>query len=274
MSANSNQPNEGTRRRIVIPLHRDQPDPGAKRTTSVKAAQKRGGQISGTASPRRSSLGKVLVVFGIIIVMIVVATAGGVFLWWQHYKTTPAYSLAVLVDAAQRDDMATVDTIIDTDKIVDNFAGQVTDKAASRYGVALAGGARKQIESLTPQLLPIIRENARATLTMRVKEISQRADHKPFILIAVALPYLVNVAESGDTAKAIATIHDQQVELDMSRVANGWKVVAFRDDALVQQAIDRVIKDLPVIGLGKETRTPDARKQSKGLPPIREPKLP
>ena len=47
----------------------------------------------------------------------------GAFLWWQHYQTTPAYSLAVLVDAAQRNDMTGVDKIVDTDKIVDNFAG-------------------------------------------------------------------------------------------------------------------------------------------------------
>jgi hypothetical protein len=219
-------------------------------------------------------LGKILAVCGIIIVATIVFMAGGVFLWWQHYKTTPAYALALLVDAAQRNEMATVDTIIDTDKVVDNFAGQVTDKAASRYGVALEGGARKQIESLAPQLLPTIRDNARAALTTRVKEISQQADHKPFILIAVGLPYLVNVAVSGDTAKATATIHDQQVELDLSRAENGWKVVAFRDDALVQRAVDQVIKDLPVIGLGSGTRTSDARKRSKGLPPLREPKLP
>jgi hypothetical protein len=274
LSSNSNQPGEGSRRRIVIPLHRDQPDPGLRRATGVKAAQKGGGKNSVSVSPRRSRLGKILAVCGIIIVVIVVLMAGGVFFWWQHYKTTPEYSLAVLVDAAQRNDMATVDTIIDSDKVIENFAGQVTDKAASRYGVALGGGLRKQIESMSPQLLQTIRDNARAALTTRVKEISQQADNKPFILIALGLPYLMNVAVSGDTAKATATVHDQQVELDMSRAANGWKVVAFRDDALVQRAIDQVIKDLPVIGLGKETRTPDARKRNRGLPPIRDLRIP
>lgn len=270
MSANSNQPNEGSRRRIVVPL---QPNQGAGRKASVKVAQKRAGKSSAPATPGRSRLGKVLAVCGIIVVAFVVFMAGAAFLWWQHYKTTPAYSLALLVDAAQRNDMATVDTIIDSDKIVDNFAGQVTDKAASRYGVALEGGARQKIESMAPQLLPIIRDNARATLTMRIKQISQQADQKPFVLIALGLPYLVNVAVSGDTAKATATIHDQQVELDMARAENSWKVVAFRDEALVQQAIDQVIKELPVIGLGKEGRTLDARKRGKVLLPLREPKL-
>jgi hypothetical protein len=268
LSADSNQPNEGSRRRIVIPLGQKQA--GAPAKASVKA----NGQKRASNSPRRSRVGKILAVLGITVVAIVLLAAGGIFFWWQHYKTTPAYSLALLVDAAQRDDMATVDTIIDTDKIVDNFAGEVTDKAASRYGMALGPGARQQIEILAPKLLPAIRQNARAALVTRVKEISQQADRKPFIIVALGLPYLVNVEVNGDTAKATAVVQGQQVELDLSRAVDGWKVVAFRDEQLVQRAIDQVIKDLPVIGLGSDNRTTGAPKHSKGMPPLREPKLP
>jgi hypothetical protein len=198
----------------------------------------------------------------------VLFVAGGIFLWWQHYQTTPAYSLAVLVDAAQRNDMATVDTILDTDQIVDNFAGQVTDKAASRYGGALAGLARKQIESLAPQLMPTIRENFRDALVIRVKEISAKGGHKPFIVLAIALPYFMNVAVSGDTAKASALVQDQQVELDLRRAGDSWKVMAVRDDALVQRIIDQVVKELPVIGQGDQF---DIRKRIRKLPPIPRP---
>ena len=47
------------------------------------------------------------------------ALAAGAFLSWHHYQTTPTYSLALLVDAAQRNDMPDVDKVMDTDKIVD-----------------------------------------------------------------------------------------------------------------------------------------------------------
>ena len=155
------------------------------------------------------------------------------FFWWRHYQTTPAYSLAVLVDAAQRNDMATVDTIADMDKIVDNFAAQVTDKAAGRYGVALSGDMRKQIEALAPKLLPAIRQNVRDAVAARVKEITANSGHQPFIVLAVGLPYFVNVhCRRRRYAKATAVVQDQQVELELARAANGWKVVALRDDAL------------------------------------------
>ena len=259
MSVNANQSPEGPRRRIVIPLNREQPGS----YSSPAASRQEGGSNRAGGSPRKSRPGKVLAVIGLVIVVIVLSAAGGIFLWWQHYKTTPAYSLALLVDAAQRNDIATVDTIIDTDQIVENFAGQVTDKAASRYGGALAGVARKQIESLAPQLLPTIRKNLRDALVTRVKEISEQEGHKPFVVLAIALPYFMNVAVSGDTAQATALVHDQQVELHLRRAGDGWKVIAVRDDALVQRIIDQVVKDLPVIGQGDQI---DIRKQIKKWP--------
>lgn len=266
MPANSNQP-EGSRRRIVIPL--GQPQPGTPARARVKGNDQRP-----VSRPKRSRTGKILTVLGITVVALLLLSAGVIFFWWQHYKTTPAYSLALLIDAAQRDDMATVDTIVDTDKVVDNFAGEVVDKAASRYGVALGANTRKQIESLTPQLLPVIRENTRAALTARVKDISQQANQKPFILVALGISYLVNVVAAEDTAKATAVVHDQRVELDLARAGDRWKVVAFKDDALVQRALDQVIKSLPAIGVGSENKPTSTGKHNLGLPPLRLPALP
>jgi hypothetical protein len=266
LSANSNQP-EGSRRRIVIPLAQQQS--GARARARVK-----GGSQIPPSRPQRSRAGKILAVLGITAVAVLLLVAGGIFFWWQHYKTTPAYSLALLVDAAQRDDMATVDTIVDTDKVVDNFASEVIDKAAGRYGLALGASTRKQIEALTPKLLPAIKETTRAAVAARVKDISQQANQKPFVLVALGIPYLVNVVTSDDTAKASAVVRDQRVELDLARAGDRWKVVAFKDDALVQRALDQVIKSLPAIGLGSDLKIPGAGKHGLGLPPLRVPTLP
>ena len=262
MPADENQSPEGSRRRIVIPLNRQPPGAYAGRVPDAKGSR----NPRAPGSPRKSRVVKILSILGIFIVALVLFAAGGIFLWWQHYETTPAYSLALLVDAAQRNDMATMDTIIDTDQIVDNFGGQVKDQAANRYGIALGGVARKQIELLAPRLMPTIRQNLRDALATRVKELSENGGHKPFVVVAIGLPYFVNIAASGDTAKATATVHDQPVELSMQRSGNGWKVVAFKDDALVQRIIDQVVKDLPAIGQPNETRTTDIRKHPKKLP--------
>jgi hypothetical protein len=226
----------------------------------------RGKQVSyrpGPGAPRKSRAGKILAILGIGALVLFLCVAAGAFFWWRHYKTTPAYSLALLVDAAQRNDMATVDKIVDTDKIVDNFAAKVTEKTAGRYGAALSNSMRKQIESRVPSLLPAIRQSVRDGIAARVKEISENAKQKPFIIVAMALPYFVNIAENGDTAKATVTIHDSRVEGEMQRDGLAWKLVAVQDDALVQRIVDQVIKDLPAIGQGDEQVI---RKSLKNLP--------
>jgi hypothetical protein len=248
---------QSSRRRLVIAL-------GGGQQVSYRP---------GSAAPRRRRVGKVLAILGIGFLVVLLGVAVGVFFWWQHYKTTPAYSLALLVDAAQRNDMATVDKIVDTDKVVDNFAAQVTEKAAGRYGAALSVAVRKQIESLVPSLLPAIKQSVRDGVAARVKEISaNNASQKPFIIVAVALPYFVNITVDGNTAKATAIFHDQRAECDLQRDGDGWKVVAVRDDTLVQRIVDELIKDLPAIGQGAEQEIrKNLNKLPRHLPEIRIP---
>ena len=64
-----------------------------------------------------------LAILGSLLACLVVAL-GVAFLSWRHYQTTPTYSLALLVDAAQRNDMPDVDKIVDTDKIVEASPGR------------------------------------------------------------------------------------------------------------------------------------------------------
>ena len=101
----------------------------------------------------------------------------------------------------------------------------------------------------------------------RVKEISASASHKPFVVIALGVPYLVNIAVTGDSAKATAIVKNQPVELEMAKAENGWKIIRYRDDALVQRSIDQVIKDLPAIGVGAEGKK--TGKSLKGLPALK-----
>ena len=72
------------------------------------------------------------------VVLAVVAIAGiGGFLYYQSLKRTPQYSLALLVDAAKRDDKTEIESLIDINAVVDDFMPQVTDKAVELYGRGL-----------------------------------------------------------------------------------------------------------------------------------------
>ena len=52
-------------------------------------------------------------------------------------RSTPQYSLALLIDAARRDDKQQVGTLVDTDKVVDGFVPEIIDSAVDLYGRGL-----------------------------------------------------------------------------------------------------------------------------------------
>lgn len=259
----SDQKPESARRRIVVPI--------GQRSRGSKARIPPASRPSPRLKPaRKGRAGRVIAILGVVIGAILLALSAGGFLWWQHYKTTPAYSLALLVDAAQRNDMPGVDKIVDTDKIVETLAAQVIDKAAGRYGAALSGDVSKTIRARVPALLPNIKQEVRDAVASRVKEISVKADQKPFLVIAVVLPYFVKITTTGgEIADARITIQDKPVVLGLTRSGDFWRVVSVQDAALVERLVDEVIKDLPAIAPNIEA---DIRKSlRKPRAPIRIP---
>jgi uncharacterized membrane protein len=191
---------------------------------------------------------KILAVLGLLVVLGAGLAVAGGFLWWRHYRTTPAYSLALLVDAVQRNDVPVVNEIVDIDKIVDSMAAEVTEKSVARYGGTLSPQQRRRVEALVPSLLPGVKQNVRASLVKRLREISAESEPKPFIILAIGLPYLVKITTEGDTAKAIAPVQNREIELTLERNGERWKVAALKDDTVAPRIVDDIIKDFPAIG--------------------------
>jgi Protein of unknown function (DUF2939) len=197
---------------------------------------------------RKRRLPRLLSTLGIIVVAIVVLAGVGGYFWWQHYKTTPAYSVAVIVDAVQRGDMATVGEMVDTDKIGAKLIGQVTERATARYGASLSPATRQQVESLIPGLMPRVKLDVQNEVTRTVQQIAQQSGPRPFLLVVLTLRYMVNISTAGDTAKVTATVRNRPTELTLERVGDRWKVTAVQDDAIIQRLVDRLMVDLPAIG--------------------------
>jgi BMFP domain-containing protein YqiC len=216
--------------------------------------------------PKGSRGAKVLGVIAIALTVLILGAAIGGYFWWQSYKKGPAYTLALLVDASQRNDEAAFNEIVDTDKIVENFVPQVTEKALGRYAAALTGPLRQQVEKLVPQLLPGVKAQVREEVTKKVKEMAARGEGRSFVIIALGVPYVVDIKEEGDTAQVGAKLNDRQVELTMQRAGERWKIVAVKDDTMVTRIVDNIAKNLPAIGqeLEKEIR----KQVDKNLPKI------
>ena len=219
------------RKRIVINL--DSPEAEAQRARM-------------RTKPRRWAR-MLAIVFGVFAV-IVIAIAAGAYFWWRNYQSTPAYTLALIVDAAQRNDLAEFQNRIDDEEIAKNMIASVSQKAAGRYGLALSSSMQQQIDGLLPSLTPRLKQSINDEVAKELKDLASRSEPKPFIVLVTTVSSLVNVTSEGDIAKATTAILGRPIELTMRRDADRWKVTEFKDDVVVQRVVDSVMKELPAIG--------------------------
>jgi uncharacterized membrane protein len=221
--------------------------------------------------PKRGSRGaRILGIVAMALAVIVIGAIVGGYFWWQNYKSKPAYTLALLVDAVERNDTAQFDAIVDTDKIVDSFVPQVTEKAFGRYSSALTAPLRSQIQSLVPTLLPSIKDKVHEEVIAQVKELGARAEGKPFIIVALGIPYVVDIKEENSVAKVTVNLKDRAVVLTMEPDGERWKVVAILDETMASRIADKIMKDLPAVGseLEKDIRKKVKKNLPGGLPEI------
>jgi uncharacterized membrane protein len=238
--------NEPIRKRIVIDL--DSPPGGGKPGGYTPRGY--------TKQPGRSRRWpKVLAILALLIVFGAVAAVAGGYFWWRHYQTTPAYSLALIIDAAQRNDMAALQKHLDDDAIAKNMVTDVSQKAAGRYGIALNSSLQKQIDTAVPTLLPSLKQTIQDEVAKEIKAFASKSEPKPFVLVVLAVPSLVTITTQGDLARATAPLPNRKIEFALQRNGEQWKVTEFKDDVLTQRVVDSVMKDLPSIG-GIELNSP------------------
>lgn len=91
---------------------------------------------------------------GISLAVILIVGAVGAYFYWQNLKNTPQYSLALLVDAARRDDQQEVDEFVDTDAVVDDFMPQIIGKAVELYGRGLPPSAIQKVAQVAAPFCP------------------------------------------------------------------------------------------------------------------------
>lgn len=191
---------------------------------------------------------KILALLALVLVVVIGLAAVGGFFWWRHYQSTPAYSLTLLVDAAQRGDVEEFAKRIDDEEIARNMAALVSKKASSRYGLAMSSFTQQKIDQAMPALLPRLKQTIHEEVAKEIKNLASVSEPKPFILLLVTVPSLVKITTEGDIAKAASAVADSSFELTMRRDADRWKVTGFNNDAVVQRVVDSMMKDLPAIG--------------------------
>ena len=213
---------------------------------------------------------KVIGVGALVALGVVVAAGVGGYLWWRSYQKGPAYSLALLVDAARRDDLQAVDGLVDSDRVADGLAPQVVEKLTGGAVAGLnVGAARPALEAAMPQVMPRIREAVRDEVARGVKAASEKIDKRvPFVLLALGMRRYADVKEEGEAATVALDAEGHTMEVGMQRDGDRWKVVNVKDDAVVSSIAARVAPNI-LLPKPQEKPTPSkpSRRSARGARP-------
>jgi hypothetical protein len=214
------------RNRIVINL--DQAPPGSR----------------GERGARRG-LARTLLIIAVVLLLLVSGVVGGGYAWWRHYQNGPAYSLAVLADAAQRNDTATVDSLFDTDKVTEDFVAQVRQRATGSFLESISSTWSAQTDSAMQTLTPKLKQTVHDSFVNELKRLTEPAAGKPFILVALAINRFADIKQENNIAHATVNIKDEHLQLTMQQDGGRWRITAVQDDKLAQQIAEGVKQNLP-----------------------------
>lgn len=202
---------------------------------------------------KRGRLRRVLGISGIVLAVLLAAAGIGGYFYWQGLKKTPQYSLALMIDAARRDDQQQMDEVIDIDSVVDDFLPQITGKAVELYGRGLPPQVITRISALAAPVLPAVKDRARLELPGVIRERTEKFEKIPFWAIAAGAGRYLDVRIEGDTAYVKSLIPERPLEVRMRRKGDRWQIVGVVDDALatkIAQKIGQNIIALATKGFG------------------------
>jgi len=197
---------------------------------------------------KRGRWTRVLAILALVVLIVVIVAAVGGFLAVRRYQSTPTYALALIFDAAQRNDTAEFQKRVNDEEIAKNMTASVSQKAAARYGYALNSSIQQQIDSAMPSLLPQVKQAVQDEFFKAMKAFAAAPEQRSFISILGAVQSLMTVTTEGDSAKATGKMAGHDIELAMRRDADGWKVIDVKDEVIMQRIVDSVMKELPAIG--------------------------
>ena len=217
------------RNRIVINLDQAPPGSTGKRGT-------------------RRGLARTLIIVAVVLLLLVGGIVGGGYAWWRHYQNGPAYSLALLADASQRNDTATVDNLLDNDKVTEDFVAQVRQRATGSFLSSISSTWSAQTDSAMQTLTPKLKQTVHDSFVNELKRLTEPAAGKPFILVALAINSFADIKQENNVAHAAVNIKDEHLQLTMQQDGGRWRITAVQDDKLAQQIADGVKQNLPSTG--------------------------
>lgn len=182
-----------------------------------------------------------------IILTVLAAGAIAGLIYYRSLLNTPQYSLAMIIDAAKRDDRAEVDSLVDTDAVVDDFVPQVTGKAIELYGRGQKPETLAQLAKIAEPIMPAVKERAAAELPRVIRERTERFGYVPFFAMVMGADRYLDITVSGDVATVKSRLADYPLELTMRKSGTKWQIVGVRDDQLATDIARKIGQEIIAI---------------------------
>jgi hypothetical protein len=200
---------------------------------------------------------KPFIIIAGVLVAVAAAVAMGGFVYYQSLKKTPQYSLALLIDAAKRNDEEQVRALIDVDNVVDDFVPQITEKAMDLYGRGQPRSVLSKIQDVAKPLLPAVKDRARAELPRVIRDRTERLGYVPFSAMVLGADRYLDITVSGDTAHILSKLRDHPLELKMRRAGDHWQIIGVTDEQLATDIASKIGQEIISVATDGPSRTAD-----------------
>jgi hypothetical protein len=244
---------KGKRSRIVVNV---EPQPPEDRSAAV--GRWRGKFRAQRTSGRRR---RALLVAAVPFLVILLWIFGAGYWWWQSFKSSPAYTLALVVDAAERDDRETFERLVDVEGVSRSVVPQVIERVrGGDNALNIAPQVRRQIAQNAQVWLPGVREQVRDVLMTETKTLAEKSSGQsyPFFIRALALSRLGETTDGIDGQEREVTktvtfkVNERPVEFGMRASAASetaaWRVESVKSDELATRVAEQVAKTFPMMG--------------------------
>lgn len=207
--------------------------------------------FGGYADPKpKSRVKKVAEIIGISLVVVALLGAAGGYIYWQNLKDTPQYSLALIIDAARNNDQATIDQLVISDAVVDDFLPQITAKAVELYGRGQPPQVIERIAQIAAPVLPAVKDRARAELPKAIRQKTENFSRVPFAAMVIGADRYLDIAFEGEKALVKSKVPEHSFEVIMQKSGTRWKIVGLRDEKLATNIAQKVGQE--IIGLASK----------------------
>jgi hypothetical protein len=196
---------------------------------------------------KKGPFARVLKISAAVLAVIVAVAGIGGYLYWQSLKSTPQYSLALLIDAARNDDQAAINELIDSDAAVDDFVPQVTSKAIELYGRGLPPQILARIERLAAPLMPAVKDRAREELPRLIREKTAKFENVPVAAIVFGADKYLYIQTTGNESTVKSKLPEHSFEVRMTKSGDRWKIVGVRDEKLATAIAQKIGQEIIAI---------------------------